>query len=224
MPTGTDTGTETTPETGKQGTLPLIWFTREEWLDAAVDAMRPAWERRTGLSIPKVRVGVGFPSGGLRSAVGGQTWTRASSPDGINEITIRVTLSDPVEVLAILGHELVHAAMDCKGGHGKRFASAMSMIGYVGSPKASEAGNVLKQELTALAEALGEYPGDAGLAVEAEKRKQGTRMIRISCNSCGFVFRTTQKWVDKAAGSLSCPDYECGGDVTVAYATEQEAA
>lgn len=200
----------------------VTFQTREEWLEAAVENLRPVLRARAGLEVPTVRVGVGFPSGGLRSNVGGQTWKREASEDGINEITIRVTVCDPVEVLAVLGHELIHAAMDCVGGHGKRFNTAFLAVGYTGSPKGCTPGNVLRTELASLSEALGNYPGDGGLAVAAEKKKQGTRMLRCECAECGFVFRTTQKWVAAAVLGLSCPDANCGGTCNVDGAEADE--
>ena len=101
-----------------------IFETREEWLQAAADALREPFRKRAGLSVPEVRIGVGWPSGGMRTRTGGQTWARAASADGVNEITVRVDIHDAVDVLSILGHELIHAALDCKGGHGKTFQRA----------------------------------------------------------------------------------------------------
>ena len=43
---------------------------REEWLMNAVEGMRATFEARTGLTIPTVRIGVGFLTGGVRSSAG----------------------------------------------------------------------------------------------------------------------------------------------------------
>lgn len=194
--------------------------TREEWLAAAVEALRPVWLDRAGLTVPEVRVGVGFPSGGVRSAGQGQCWKRSASADGVNEITIRVTVLDAVEALSILGHELVHAAWDNQYGHGKKFARALNSLGFIGNPKSSVAGATLSAELATLADALGDYPGDEGLTVAALAKKQGTRMLACTCETCGFKFRTTVKWIVTALGNggLRCPDSECDGVVSADYA------
>lgn len=182
-----------------------IFETREEWLQAAADALRTPMFSRTDLSVPDVRIGVGWPSGGMRTRTGGQTWARAASADGINEITVRVDIHDAVEVLCILGHELIHAALDCKGGHGKMFQRAFTRMGYVGTPKSHEPGADLRAEYATLAASLGDYPSADGLAVAARKKKQTTRMIRCMCTTCGVTFRLTQKWIDLFGGLLYCP-------------------
>ena len=193
--------------------MAVLFETREEWLDAAVDAMRPVWLERARIVVPEVRVGVGFPSGGLRSKALGQCWTKASAADGVNEITIRVTVVDPEAVLAVLGHELVHASTDCKGGHGKRFASKMRTLGFEGDMRATYAGASLAQELSVLAVALGDYPGADGLAVAAAAKTQGTRMVKCECEDCGFLFRTTTKWIKISGLDMRCPDATCTGIV-----------
>ena len=200
----------------------VLFETREEWLSAAADTLRGAFRSRAGIVVPAVRVGVGFPSTGLRSNVAGQTWKRAASRDNVNEITIRVTLDNPVEVLAVLGHELIHASFDCVGGHGKRFTAAASACGYVGDPKTASLSEPLRENMAALAEALGAYPGDSGLAVAAQAKKQGTRMLKCVCSACGFTFRTTAKWIEGRA--LICPDENCQMAVSVETHTDGEGA
>lgn len=185
--------------------MATLFETREEWLQAATTELRTVLFSRTDLSVPEVRIGVGWPSGGMRTRTGGQTWARAASADGINEITVRVDIHDAVDVLSILGHELIHAALDCKGGHGKMFQRAFFSMGYVNDPKASVPGAALRTEYALLAQSLGDYPSADGLALAAKKKKQTTRMIKCECPQCGFVFRTTQKWVDARAGLLYCP-------------------
>jgi hypothetical protein len=191
-----------------------IFETREEWLQAAAAEMRGALVDRARLTVPEVRIGVGWPSGGMRTKTGGQTWARKASADGINEITIRVDVNDATDVLCILGHELIHAALDCHGGHGKMFQRAFGLMGYVNDPKASVPGAGLREEYETLARALGDYPSADGLAIAARKKKQTTRMIKCECVACGFIFRTTAKWAD-GSRALRCPDYDCGGAVDV---------
>lgn len=196
-----------------------LFETREEWLQAAADALRQPFAERADLTVPPVRIGVGWPSGGMRTRTGGQTWARAASVDGVNEITVRVDVHDAVEVLAILGHELIHAALDCKGGHGKTFQRAFTRMGYVGSPKTHETGEQLRSEYAVLARALGDYPSADGLAIAAQKKKQTTRMIKCECPVCGFIFRTTAKWVE--GRTLICPDEACQSAVEI-HASEED--
>ena len=196
-----------------------IFETREEWLQAAADALRTPMFSRTDLPVPDVRIGVGWPSGGMRTRVGGQTWARSASVDGVNEITVRVDIHDAVEVLCILGHELIHAALDCKGGHGKMFQRAFYLMGYVNDPKSHMPGDALRAEYATLAASLGDYPSADGLAVAARKKKQTTRMIKCECQECGFIFRTTAKWAE--GKTLVCPDELCQMSVVV-YTQDEE--
>jgi hypothetical protein len=43
-----------------------------------------------------------------------------------------------------------------------------------------------------------------------KKRKQGTRLIKVECEMCGYVVRTTNKWL--RVGRPTCC---CGGKMLV---------
>ena len=178
---------------------------REEWLMNAVEGMRATFEARTGLTIPTVRIGVGFLTGGVRSSAGGQCFKRALSADGVNEIIVLVTVCDPVTVLSILGHELIHAALDNADGHTKKFLAAFKAMGYTGTAKSHAVTDQLQTDYETLSAALGAYPGDEGLAFEMKKRKQTTRMVGLACPACQYIVRTTRKWI-----AISLP--KCGSD------------
>lgn len=176
------------------------------------------FQTRAGLAVPLVRVGVGFPSRGMRSKTIGQCWAREAAQDGVCEITIRITERDPIDVLAILGHELIHAALNCTGNHGATFSRPMRMLGFEGKPTATHAGAALKLELAALASRLGSYPGQEGLnpyGPTSGPKKQGTRMIRCVCDTCQFQFRTTRTWISANGGVLGCPNLECDGQMVI---------
>ena len=136
------------------------------------------------------------------------------------EITVRVDIHDAVDVLSILGHELIHAALDCKGGHGKTFQRAFYLMGYVNDPKSHAVGEGLRTEYATLAASLGDYPSADGLAVAARKKKQTTRMIKCECPTCGFIFRTTAKWAEGRV--LVCPDEQCRNIVDVYTQVEED--
>jgi hypothetical protein len=53
----------------------MTYETREEWLNAFVNAARPVFEAQ-GTPIPlNTRVSVGFPSTGYKSSVIGECWS-----------------------------------------------------------------------------------------------------------------------------------------------------
>lgn len=201
---------------------------REAWLIAAVEAVAP-WYATLGQPLPAVRVSVGWPGGrGDKSRTIGQCWAPEAASDGIAQIFISPVLDDASRVLDVLVHELVHAINFSLGvhGHGREFRVIAVGLGLEGKMTETVAGEELKAKLDELAEELGTYPhGRLGTAVIVEKPKpgtgdeprkltpwgtpkQGTRMIKVVCDECGYTFRTTQKWIE--VGMPSCP---CGDGV-----------
>ena len=95
--------------------------TREEWLLAAVEAVRPLFSAKKHLVPTDCQVSCGFASTGTRSHHIGQCWPKTRSMDERNQIFISPVLHVPVEVLETLVHELVHAVDKCEQKHGKEF-------------------------------------------------------------------------------------------------------
>ena len=191
-----------------------LFETSEEWLTAAGDTLRPAIAQALGIQIPVPRYTVGFPAQGRKSNTLGETYPMSASRDGVNEIIIRITLTDPVEILGVLAHELIHVAMDCRYGHGKRFTAHFNRFGFIGSPVGHTMSPDLRIKMAGLASALGEYPRREGLNEAAVNSKQTTRMLKATCQTCGMVYRTTQKWIDLAA-HINCGDRSCAGPVII---------
>ena len=226
---------------------------REVWLAGAVQALTPLVNDICGDIIPAmpvVRVGVGFPSSGQRSAVRGECWVRRMATDGINEIILRITLeANVVDILGTLTHEMMHAALDCQDGHSGRFAKACKAFGFIRATDSLDKTPECRERLQAVADGLGTYPGLTGLreatmdgwpvgtvlgvgkgSIKAPKTpritsgpaKQGTRMVKCTCDVCGFVFRTTRKWIGAAEG-LRCPDSGCSGWMQYALDDSEDA-
>lgn len=178
--------------------------TREQWLQAAVADLRNLLDQQ-GHTVPRVHVSVGFPGGGNRKTRIAECWMPASSADGIGHIFISPILTGDVLVLGSLAHELVHAVNHSRGetGHGKCFADIAKPLGLVGKMTETVAGAELAAKLEAIGAALGEYPHPRLTPGSGPAKKQTTRMLKLECECCGYVVRTTQKWVD--AGLPSCP-------------------
>ena len=189
--------------------MPESIDTREGWLDDAVMRLRPAFTRN-GVTLPEsVKVSVGFPSKhstGARLVALGQCWDASASADGVAQVFISPLLDEPVQVLAVLVHELVHAAVGCECGHKAPFKRAALAMGLEGKMTATVAGPALTVTLTAMAEALGEFP-HAKLTPGAADKKQTTRMLRVTCSECDYLCRLTRKMLD-TLGAPICPG--CG--------------
>jgi len=175
--------------------------TREQWLQQAVRRLTPTFTR-AGVVVPDVAVSVGWPGGrGKKANVIGQCWPPSSTADGRPAIFISPALTgkDPVNILATLTHELVHA-VGCPGHKGK-FVKLARDVGLVKPWTATRAGDALAIALDAHADKLGPFPHAAvrsGLGVGLGPEVQSTRMLKVYCPDDGYTLRTTRKWLDVA--------------------------
>lgn len=181
--------------------------TREEWLNAAAVRLNEMIEERTALKPPKkVLVSCGWP----RKERGGKvlgTCTPKNAGGGVHHIFITPRLSKAGEVLAVLLHELVHAADDCEHQHKGPFVKAVRALGLEGKPTATVPGKALKAELAALAKDLGPYPHKALSPLDVPT--QSTRMLKVECERCGCIARMTRKWLEE----VGAPTCACGGNM-----------
>ncbi len=191
------------------------YATREEWLTEAIAQLWPYVYEAGAESMPAVRVSVGFPKGtrGAGSHRHGQIFYGAASADGTTEIFVSPELDEPLAVLDVLSHQLIHASLGQDAGHGSEFGAVARALGLDGKLTDTAPGDALTATLRGLANELGDYP-HAQLTAGEEGgglKKQGTRMLKIECESCGMVARTTAKWLD----SPGLPTCACGGGFQV---------
>lgn len=186
--------------------------TRETYLQAATTHLAPLFAAQ-GFPLPPVRASVGIPAGGAGGKLKriGECWSNRASADNTTEIFICPSQSEPVQVLAILLHELIHAAVGLECGHKGPFKRVALALGLEGKMTATTPGEQLTRDLATLAASLGDYPHAALNTALSGRKKQGTRMIKLVCDDCGWSCRTAQKNVD--AGLPVC---HCGGEINVA--------
>lgn len=184
--------------------------TREEWLVAAAHALRPLFDEQGAPDYPRFRVSCGFPKGGRRSI--GQAWTPEASGDETAELFVSPELETLVEagtpgVVDVLLHELIHAVVGNECGHKGPFRKLAKGIGLEGKMTATVPSVALAERLLLLVAPLGPYP-HAKLS-KLTVNKQSTRMLRVSCEGCGFICRTTRKWLDE----VGAPTCACGTEM-----------
>ncbi len=185
---------------------------REPWLAAAAVALQhqvfpragiePAqWEQR------RYRVACGFPIGYRGSRSGkitlGQAFDPSISGDGTFEVFINPILDRPLDVLAVLAHELAHVWSGIQCGHRGEFARVARGIDLVGPLTSTAAGAWLSNELGDIAQILGTYP-HAKVDPNA-RRKQGTRLLKLQCNSCGWTARVSALQANRLHDLSACP-------------------
>jgi hypothetical protein len=206
--------------------------TREAWLRAAANKLRPYFES-CGLMLPeRIRYAIAFTSTGRRSKRVGECWAPATSDDASYEIFIRADIAEPVDVLGVLVKELVHTALPAGAGHGKLFRDAALKIGLQGPMRNAQPGVLLKARLVDLAATLGPLPHASlhidqapltAVAVALDRpKKQRARMLKAVCgvDDCGFLVRVAAKPVMEI-GPPHCPKH---GAMTVEFSPEDDAA
>ncbi len=183
--------------------------TREQWLQAAISRLRPAYPK-VGLTLPQtLHVSVGFPSTRALSARNrriGECWTPRASRDGNPHVFISPLIEEGREVLAILVHELIHASGIAN--HRKDFARPATSLGLTGKMTCTTAGPELTERLNALLTKLGPYPHSAISALDRPTKKQGTRLLKAQCEDCEAIIRLTAKVVEDPG----LPTCACGGE------------
>ena len=186
--------------------------TREEWLMRLVDTLRPSFER-IGHRIPDgVRVTCGWPSKAAlarRRRTIGECWSSAASADQTIEIFISPCLGDALQAAETLVHEMIHASGAM--GHRGSFPAIAKAIGLRKPWRATHATPELKGRLNALISGIGPYPHATLDATMMPHKTDSTRMQKVICADCGYVVRTTAKWI--AVGLPICP---CGTQMQVA--------
>lgn len=193
---------------------------REEWLTRTAEEF--GWPLILGASDvakrPDVyRVALGWPSRG-RGARGslGECWHSTMSADNAREIFISPKLAAGGEAgaVATLLHEQCHAALPDGVGHKGAFPKLVTAIGLEGKPTATVAGAALLKLIEAWIKNIGPYP-HAPLTPDQKRGAVGSRLIKCECTHCGFVFRTTYKWLQATGGQIQCPDPSCSNEVKV---------
>lgn len=194
--------------------------TREEWLNAFVDAARGQFQD-AGYPLPdKLRVSVGFTGGGKRSKAIGECWSDTASEDGYFEIFIRPSANSDARIADILTHELIHAAVGLDKKHGPVFRKCMTALGLEGKATATVAGEAWYEWALPVLSDLGPMPyGQLNDGLSSGKPKQKTNLLKVECPNCGWLARVTRKHIEphndlvcptQCGGYLRCPEYDEG--------------
>lgn len=180
---------------------------REAWLNSVCTMLRDHFED-SGYTIPSnVRMTCGFPS---RSAIStknqriGECWSDSMSDGKVFEIFISPVLDNTQRVVDVLAHELIHATVGLKASHGPAFKKCATAIGLTGKMTATIAGPKFLAWYDSAKDAFpGDYPHER-LNASNRPKKQTTRLVKCVCDECGYVARTTLKWIEQA-GAPVCP-------------------
>jgi len=166
---------------------------------ANIDAAQ--WGKR------KYRVSCGFPIGYRGSRSGkvalGQAFDPSISADGTFEVFINPILDNPLDVIAVLLHELAHVWAGIQCGHRGEFARICRAVGLVGPLTSTVPGDELRVKLQQIVDELGDYP-HAKVDPNARK-KQGTRLLKLWCRDCGWTARVSALQGNRLHAASACP-------------------
>lgn len=191
------------------------YATREEWLNAFIEAARPQFEALNAPLPVNVRVAVGFTSRGIKGARIGECWSDAASEDGHFEIFIKPTLDGEARICDVLTHELVHAAVGLDKQHNAMFKRVAMGLGLGGKMTATVATSDWYAWALPLIEQLGPMPyGALQGGLSSQRKKQRTALLKVECNVCGFIARVTNKHIAPHT-HLNCPVPDCVGTLEV---------
>jgi len=187
---------------------------REQWLNEALEQFIVPLFKDAGYKVPKnIRLTCGWPAkGGLarKNKTIGQAWSFTASADGVAEIFISPVLAEPLRVLGVLIHEVIHATVGNEHGHKKPFVDCMKAVGLNGKPTATGETDELIAKMKPWLKVLGKYP-HAELN-PSSLPTQTTRLLKLLCDEaeggCGMPLRVSQKWIDIHGEEWKCP---CGG-------------
>lgn len=189
-----------------------MYTTREDYLNAFIEAARPHFERVNAPLPANVRVAVGFTSRGIKGSRIGECWSSDASADGHFEIFIKPTLTDVARVCDVLTHELIHAAVGLDKGHNAHFKRVATSLGLTGPSKATTASADWYAWALPIISSLGEMPYGAlsedGLS--SARKKQTAALLKVECPVCGFLARVTKKHI-APHDHLDCPVPTCDG-------------
>jgi hypothetical protein len=155
----------------------------------------------------KYRVACGFPIGYRGSRTGkvtlGQAFDPSISADGTFEVFINPILDKPLDVVAVLAHELAHVWAGIQCGHRGEFARISRAIGLEGPLTSTVPGVELRGKLEGIVKVLGNYP-HAKVDPNARK-KQGTRLLKLWCRDCGWTARVSALQGNRLHAASACP-------------------
>jgi hypothetical protein len=186
---------------------------RETWLYHAAIFLFEHMQR-CGLTPVPVRVSCGWPingGGGQKNVTIGECFPPTMCADGVAQIFISPRLSDSVQVLGTLLHELIHASFNGRFGHQKEFSQAARKVGLAGPPTATVVGPQLLPFLQEYVSRVGVYP-HAAIVPRVKDKAPGSRLrlyecscdppvkLRVAsnkldatCNRCGELFALVEK-------------------------------
>jgi len=204
---------------------------REAWLNDVADFIYTKVKEEFVTNVPRenIKLSVGFMPNGAGSSAIGVCHYEGSSAGNYREIFIKPTLGastlvECIETAQVVAHEVVHAMLPAKTGHGPQFARIIkNYLGAEGKPTATIAGPAFTLMIQKFILELGFLP-HAKMTDPSPKTGGTTASVKCTDTDCiggtdksyaqgfGMIFRVSIK-VAKTVSNFRCP--ACAGHTIV---------
>lgn len=160
---------------------------------------------------------------GKRESTLGWFWAnrwKNTKKDSIHEINLSAETLSRDDIGETLIHELAHAENETKGikdvankVHNKKFKAMAEQLGLIVKDRDSSVGYGFTELGDGAKKFLEHIKFNSALFKLARltpgtKAKPGSRLIKCECPECGYVVRTTQKWLDVAVPKCPVDDVD----------------
>ena len=186
--------------------------TREQWLETAVEALRPCLQEHAGLYVPRVRLSCGVHSRRRRGEV-----FIDKTVDNVAEVNISLLhTAEASSVLGTLMRLCIYVATGSQA-HRRHFQCIAKQCGLVplegswataGYPDATAVPSWVRPVL----ERLGPWPAPR-LQIEAREKKSSSRWITVVCEKCSCRWKSSALHLTEAP--IRCPHKDCDGEQVI---------
>lgn len=184
---------------------------REQWLTQAcniilADIIEPHAITTHPAPTADFKISIGFPRSNRSKTLAECYVLEASSSHNTNEIFINPTIAEPLPVLEVLVHELIHYWDNCESGHKGFFARVARAVGLEGKLTATIAGHALREQLKeSVIAVLPDFPHDAMDLSNERIKRQKNRNLKCECSHCHFTFRASRTQLARLTEESYCP-------------------
>jgi len=187
--------------------------TREAWLEKMKEELTYRVFEPKGYRVPRnIKVTCGFPSKNALTKKNmrvGEIWSNKCSAGDVFETLIHPCKSDPVEVGAIICHEICHAVCGIEDAHRRAtFGRVAKNVGLEGALTSTFAGRELEKEIISIIEIIGAYPHQRLYSLPQQK-KDHCRYIKLVCPDCDFYRLISRKHTEHL------PTCSCGAEMVI---------
>lgn len=177
---------------------------RDAWLRQVADVIG-GWLDDLGFPVPSTEIRTGFASKGSRGRTISESWLEGDTSTFV--IFIRPDRDDPIDVAGAIAFQLCQIATQPKDTHGHLFRHVAISIGLKGRRAEMPPGTLFREMIKPSLKSIGPLPqAEMSLPEKIGSKTQTSRLLKVSCPTCGYVARVSRKWLNDM-GPPHCPKH-----------------